>query len=142
MSPGDEVMIPQLQQVGVVAGPVGEQGEVQVQVGQIRITAKISDLRLEKKAEKTKKDTPVKIPLVSKSANISPSKDLRGLTLDEAVLEVDKYLDEAVIAGLHEVSLIHGKGTGALRRGLNEFLKPIHRFQVSAWEERGKAVPG
>ncbi|HHX94532.1 MAG TPA: endonuclease MutS2, partial [Clostridia bacterium] len=143
LSPGDEVMIPQLQQVGVVAGPVGEQGEVQVQVGQIRITAKISDLRLEKKAEKTKKDTPVKIPLVSKSANISPSKDLRGLTLDEAVLEVDKYLDEAVIAGLHEVSLIHGKGTGALRRGLNEFLKThpqVTGFRLGGEGEGGSGV--
>jgi DNA mismatch repair protein MutS2 len=65
------------------------------------------------------------------------------LTLDEAILEVDKYLDEAVLAGLHEVSLIHGKGTGALRRGLNEYLKThpqVVGFRLGGEGEGGSGV--
>lgn len=143
LNSGDEVMIPLLQQVGVVTGPVGDQGEVQVQVGSIRITAKVSDLRLAKKAPDNKPVMMSKSPVVSKKAGITPSRDLRGLTLDEAVREVDKYLDEAVVAGLHEVSLIHGKGTGALRRGLNDFLKThpqVTGFRLGGEGEGGSGV--
>jgi len=143
LSEGDEVMIVPLQQRAVVAGPVGENGEVQVQVGQIRITANISDLRLANKADRSRKAEPVKVATVSRKVNISPSKDLRGLTLDEAILEVDKYLDEAVLAGLNEVSLIHGKGTGALRRGLNEYLKThpqVAGFRLGGEGEGGSGV--
>lgn len=143
LSEGDEVMISRLQQTGVVVSPVGEHGEVQVQVGQIRITVNISDLRLVKDREKSKPAEPLKGGVISRKANISPSRDLRGLTLDEAVLEVDKYLDEAVLAGLHEVSLIHGKGTGALRRGLNEFLKThpqVVGFRLGGQGEGGSGV--
>ncbi|OLA12348.1 MAG: hypothetical protein BHW14_05435 [Coprococcus sp. 43_8] len=49
--------------------------------------------------------------------------DLRGMTIGEAELEVDKFLDESVLSGLSEVSLIHGKGTGALRAGIHEYLR-------------------
>jgi len=49
--------------------------------------------------------------------------DVRGMTLDEAVLETDKYLDDAFLSGLSEVYIIHGKGTGVLRAGIRDFLK-------------------
>jgi len=49
--------------------------------------------------------------------------DLRGLNVEEALDRVDKYLDDAVIAGLHEVTLIHGKGTGTLRKAISEHLR-------------------
>lgn len=140
---GDEVMIGLLNQRGVVAGPVESNGEVPIQVGQIRITAKIGDLRLIQKAGKKKETPSPQVAMVSRKTNISPSKDLRGRTLDEAILEVDKYLDEAVLAGLHEVSLIHGKGTGALRRGLNEYLKThpqVVSFRLGGEGEGGSGV--
>ena len=143
LSVGDEVMIAKLQQTGIVAGPVGDHGEVQVQVGQIRITANISDLRVVEKAEKSKATDSVKVATMSRKVDISPIKDLRGLTVDEAIFEVDKYLDEAVLAGLHEVSLIHGKGTGALRRGLNEYLKThpqVVGFRLGGEGEGGSGV--
>ena len=143
LHPGDEVMIPQLQQAGVVAGPVGDQGDVQVQVGQIRISAKINDLRFLRRGQKNKEGTPFKGSLVSRKGSISPSIDLRGLTLDEAIMEVDKYLDQAVLSGLHEVSLIHGKGTGALRRGLNDYLKThsqVVGFRLGGEGEGGSGV--
>lgn len=141
---GDEVMVLPLNQAGVVVGPPGDQGEVQVLVGSIRITVKKSDLRLKKQgAESVKKEPVSGRASISRKAHISPSKDLRGMTLDEAVPEVDKYLDEAFIAGLHEVSLIHGKGTGALRRGLNEYLKThpqVTGFRLGGEGEGGSGV--
>lgn len=144
LNPGDQVMILPLNQAGIVAGDPGEHGEVQVQAGALRITVKMSELRLLKKAEKLISIAPsTGRAVVSRKANISPSKDLRGLTLDEAVLEVDKYLDEAFVAGLHEVSLIHGKGTGALRRGLKEYLKThpqVIGFRLGGEGEGGSGV--
>lgn len=145
LSPGDEVLITQLNQIGVVVGNVEDQGEVQVQVGHIRITVKKVDLRLVEgdRNNKRRVETPLKGAVISRKANISPSKDLRGLTLDEAVSVVDKYLDEAVLAGLHEVTLIHGKGTGALRRGLNEYLKThphVIGFRLGGEGEGGSGV--
>ena len=55
--------------------------------------------------------------------NVDRELDVRGLAQDEALPEVDRYLDEATLAGLHEVSIIHGKGTGTLRMGIQRHLK-------------------
>lgn len=147
LSPGDEVKIIPFDLTGVVAEAAGEEDEeVQVQAGPIRITVKLSDLRLTKKgAQDKEREMPkgVRGGIVSRKANISPSIDLRGMTLDEAALEVDKYLDEAFVAGLHEVTLIHGKGTGALRRGLNEFLRThpqVAGFRLGGEGEGGSGV--
>ena len=66
-----------------------------------------------------------------KAMNIKTEIDLRGLTIEEAEIEVDKYLDDAKIAGLNSVVLIHGKGTGALRSGLQQFLRAHHFVKSS-----------
>ena len=52
--------------------------------------------------------------------------DVRGRAIDEALPEIDRYLDEAMLAGLHEVNIIHGKGTGVLRTGVQRHLKDAH----------------
>lgn len=64
---------------------------------------------------------------LEKAKGISPEVDLRGLTVEEAMDKLDKYLDDAFIAGLKEVRVIHGKGTGALRQGLQPYFKQ-HRL--------------
>ncbi|MBI1807266.1 MAG: endonuclease MutS2 [Ignavibacteria bacterium] len=69
--------------------------------------------------------------------------DLRGMYGDEAISAIDKFLDDAVLAGLHRVDLIHGKGTGALRRKINEYLKKnssIKSFRLGEWNEGGTGV--
>jgi len=58
-----------------------------------------------------------------KTGSVKLELDIRGHNIEEATEKADKYIDEAVIAGLHEVSLIHGKGTGVLRKGIHDFLK-------------------
>ena len=58
-----------------------------------------------------------------KKTTASLETDVRGMTLDEAILVVDKFIDDSYISGLHEVTIIHGKGTGVLRAGISDFLR-------------------
>jgi DNA mismatch repair protein MutS2 len=66
--------------------------------------------------------------------------DLRGMTGDEAIPLVDKFIDAAILAGLHRVDVIHGKGTGALRRRVTEFLANhprVRSYRLGEWNEGG-----
>ena len=66
---------------------------------------------------------------VSKAREMSPEVDLRGLMVEEALERVDKFLDDAVLAGLPQVRIIHGKGTGALRKAVTEALRHDRRVE-------------
>ena len=68
---------------------------------------------------------------MSKSLSISPEINLLGKTVDEACAELDKYLDDAAIAHLETVRIVHGKGTGALRQGIHKYLK--RNRHVRSW---------
>jgi len=73
-----------------------------------------------------------------KSGTVRTEIDIRGYNIEEAVVKVDKYIDDAVIAGLHEVSIIHGKGTGALRKGVQDFLRThahVDSFRLGRYGE-------
>jgi DNA mismatch repair protein MutS2 len=66
--------------------------------------------------------------------------DLRGMTGDEALPMVDKFIDDAILAGLHRIDVIHGKGTGALRRRVTDFLSThprVRSFRLGEWNEGG-----
>ena len=79
----------------------------------------------------------------SKSKTISTEIDLRGLNIEEAIVDVDKYLDDSYIAGLNEVHIIHGKGTGALREGISSYLKRhrhVKSFRIGNYNEGGDGV--
>ena len=60
-----------------------------------------------------------------KAATISPEINLLGLTVSEAIAELDKYLDDAYLSNLNQVRVIHGKGTGALRKGIHQYLRKV-----------------
>ena len=69
--------------------------------------------------------------------------DLRGLTLDEALMKTERYLDDAIMAGIPSVTLIHGKGTGVLRRGIHKMLQErsnIKAYRVGNMDEGGIGV--
>lgn len=94
-------------------------GSVYVQAGVVKLNVPLTDVSSAKSEKKVKS-----IGGFKKSGEApGMSVDLRGMTLDEAVMEADMYLDEAFLAGLNEVLLIHGKGTGVLRNGLRQYLK-------------------
>jgi len=113
------VLVHSLGLKGIVLETVGKD-EFLVQVGIMKSKMARSDLQLleeEKPAERI--ITRVK----SNRETIRTELDLRGQNVEEAILAIDKYLDEAVLAGLHQVRIIHGLGTGALRKGVREYLQ-------------------
>ena len=80
---------------------------------------------------------------ISKSKNISPELNVIGLNVDEAISVVDKYLDDAYISSLTSVRIVHGKGTGALRKGIQEFLKThklVKNFRLGTFGEGDAGV--
>ena len=110
-------------QKGTVITPPDKNNETLVQAGIIKINVHLTNLRLIEDQEQSLQKTGIGRLGISKAKNINTELDLRGMTLDAAVEQVDKYLDDASISGLHEVSIIHGKGTGALRSGIHQYLK-------------------
>lgn len=131
LKPGDTVLIVNLNQRGSVLSVPDKNGEVQVQAGIIKINVHISNLKLVDEQKQQIQRTGMGKIGVSKAQSMRTEIDLRGMLLDEAIDVVDKYLDDASIAGMGEVTLIHGKGTGALRAGLQQHLK--HSPHVKAF---------
>lgn len=133
---GDVVEIVSLGQSGEVLKPQDADGNVLVQAGAMKIKVKLADLRLVPKAKKEqsqkgkKKDARSFVGYVSKKADVKTEIDLRGMTLEEALLDADRFLDDAYMAGLNQVSIIHGKGTGVLRAGIADMLRR-HRLVKS-----------
>lgn len=120
---GDTVLIVNLNQKGTVLSVIEKEGEAMVQAGIMKINVKLTNLKLvDEQKNVIDKFGSSKIK-VDKSKSVSLECDVRGLMLDQAIDVVDKYLDDAAITGLHEVTIIHGKGTGALRAGLHQFMK-------------------
>ncbi|SHJ85634.1 DNA mismatch repair protein MutS2 [Geosporobacter subterraneus DSM 17957] len=140
---GDTVHILTLNQKGSVATLPDHNGDLTVQVGIMKVNVNMNHLRLEKEEkEKVSKTGTGKI-MKSKSQSIQSSLDLRGQMLEEALLNTDKYLDDAYIAGLREITIIHGKGTGVLRDGIKQLLKGhkhVKSYRDGAYGEGGTGV--
>ena len=119
--PGDSVEIVHLGTRGTVLAPADRNGEVQLQAGILKMKAHISQLRL------LEPEKPVQSRVLNKASAARPAVpmevDVRGMNLEEALNAVDTYLADATLAGLNEVSIIHGKGTGVLRAGIQRHLK-------------------
>jgi DNA mismatch repair protein MutS2 len=124
-----------------------ESGEVQeiqgkfafVLCGNARLRIALTELRKEHKPPKTYTTPSTSIPTPEASNEI----DLRGLLGDEAIVQVQIFLDNAYAAGLHRVDIIHGKGTGALRKKIGEFVKShphVKSFRLGEWNEGGSGV--
>jgi len=108
----------------------------------MKISANIKDLRALNGSAGTEKRKPSKkMNLNLKS--VSSSIDLRGMDSEEAIYDVDKYLDEAYLAGLNEVTIIHGKGTGVLRKAITDMLKHnshVKNYRLGEYGEGGSGV--
>ncbi|HHY72776.1 MAG TPA: endonuclease MutS2 [Bacillus bacterium] len=135
--PGDEVKVVSLDQKGHIVEKISDD-EYQVQIGILKMKVKEKDL------EYSSRPTPVASkPLATirgSDHHVKPELDLRGERFEDAILIVEKYIDDALLAGYPSVSIIHGKGTGALRKGVHDFLKN-HRH-VKAYRLGGIAEGG
>ena len=123
---GDTVKVLSLNLKGTVSTLPDAKGNLFVQMGILRSQVNIRDLE---KLDDTvitggnfSKTGSGKIKM-SKSASVSTEINLLGKTVDEAIMELDKYLDDAYIAHLPSVRIVHGKGTGALRKGVHNYLR-------------------
>ncbi len=122
LRPGEMVHCFSLRQRGQVLAEPSD-GRVQIQVGVIRTTVPLYDLaRVEDEARAAERSN-VGQMATAKAQAISNELDLRGHTVDEALDAVEKYLDDASLAGLKKVFIIHGKGTGALRQAVGSYLR-------------------
>ncbi|MBB5172685.1 endonuclease MutS2 [Texcoconibacillus texcoconensis] len=118
--PGDEVKVLSLEQKGHIVEQVSDK-EYEVQLGIMKMKVPKKDLQYIDRPKPIEKK-----PLATvrgSQQHVSAELDLRGERYEDAVLRVEKYIDDAVLAGLHQVSIIHGKGTGALRKGVQQFLE-------------------
>lgn len=121
---GDTVRIAGMGSEGNVLATPDSKGYVEIQTGSMKMRVKVSDLRLVEKKKEQKKDTFIKKNTESRMTAASDTRcDLRGMTVEEAIMTLDLFLDNMVMSGLSEVTIIHGKGTGALRAAVQQHLK-------------------
>lgn len=141
---GDSVEILGLGQSGEVVSKPDKKGDLLIQVGIMKINSNIKNLKLIKSKDDRKSEANIKSIIRNKSKqNIKREIDLRGTNIEEATMELDKYLDDAYIIGVEEVQIIHGKGTGALRKGIQEYLKRhkhVKTFRIGGYSEGGMGV--
>ncbi|SCJ55798.1 MutS2 protein [uncultured Clostridium sp.] len=138
---GMEAFLPSLNQRVIVISMPDNKGEVQVEAGIMKINVKLKDLRKVEvtPTKKEKKKRELKLNLKSVESRI----DLRGMDAEEACYRTDKYLDEAYMANLGEVTVVHGKGTGVLRKVINDMLKRhphVKSYRLGVYGEGGDGV--
>jgi DNA mismatch repair protein MutS2 len=122
LKPGDQVKVLTFGTEASVLSEPNSRGEVQLASGNMKFKAKLADLRLVRGAAPKEKTT-VHSKTGAMTRTVPLECDVRGMNLEEALGAVSQYLDEAVMAGLHEVSVIHGKGTGVLKAGIRQDLR-------------------
>ncbi|MCD8370277.1 MAG: endonuclease MutS2 [Clostridiales bacterium] len=129
---GDGVRVLSMNLKGTVSSLPDAQGNLFVQMGILRSKVNIRDLELIREnsvsgpgLENRRKGSGASGIKMSKASTVSPEINLLGMTVDEANAQIDKYLDDAYIAHLPQVRIVHGKGTGALRAGIHKHLKKL-----------------
>ena len=142
---GDKVKIVSMGLTGIVNSLPDNKGNMFVQCGIMRTKTNIADLILVEEEEITSKvlnRTGAGKIKMSKSFQVSPEINLLGQTVDEALAVLDKYLDDAYLAHLPSVRVVHGKGTGALRQGVHNYLKRVSYVQSFRLGEIGEGDAG
>jgi DNA mismatch repair protein MutS2 len=142
LRPGEEVYLPKFNQTGYVLSPPDSDGNVQVQVGIMKVNVPLKDLRRSEKTDPKKGHSRVAGVLLEKAREVAAELDLRGMYAEEALLLVEKYLDDAYLAGLSRVCLIHGKGTGSLRAAIHRELNGHRRVKSLRLGEQGEGGYG
>ena len=143
---GDTVYIKPLDQKGTILAIEKDGDSLSVQIGAMRTTVKISSCRFVSHNSQENISPPVtnqnrgSFGLMQKAATVRRSIDIRGMQVDEAELVCGKFIDDAQLSGLKQILIIHGKGTGALRKGVHDFLRlnnSVANFQFADQDEGG-----
>ena len=137
---GDSVRVLSLDKSGEVVQLIGND-RAKVQLGNITTTVPLRNLALINSPGE--RAPAARLAGYTPNDDISPEIHLRGMTVDEAMEALNRFLDSAVVAGLQQVYVIHGKGTGALRKGLTTFLKnhpEVASLRLGDWNEGGAGV--
>ena len=146
ISPGDIVYVTKLDQKGSVISVHGK--ELEVQLGAMKMNVKMSACKFVSKAPAETQSSPKTLPrnrkrkesFIGKVQEAHREIDIRGLMVNEAEVILGKFIDDSVMAGLSQVLIIHGKGTGALRKGIHEYLKRhrnVDNFNFADMSEGG-----
>lgn len=145
---GESVKVLSMNLTGTISSLPDSRGNVTVQMGILRSQVNISDLEIIEDVNPYAKKTMKRAGggsgiKMSKSMSVRPEINLLGKTVDEAVAELDKYLDDALLSHLSTVRVVHGKGTGALRKGIHEYLrrqKHVKSFHLAEFGEGDAGV--
>ena len=143
---GESVRVLSMNLTGTIRSLPDARGNVTVQMGILSSQVHISDLEIMEEqnpfSTSRKKHTGGGKIKMGKSLSVSPEINLLGRTVDEAVSELDKYLDDAILSHLNTVRVVHGKGTGALRKGIHEFLRRQKHVKSYHLAEYGEGDAG
>ncbi len=120
---GDRVLIADIDKQGDVLSLPDSDGYLFIQAGIIKTKVNIDNLRLVEQAQKKPDSSTGRRTLSRAKEPVRTELDLRGMTADEAVMELERFVDSAVLSGINIVTVIHGKGTGVLRRAVHDALR-------------------
>jgi len=136
LKPGETVELTMLGTKGTILSVPDGKGEAMVQAGIMKMKVHISQMRRVQEEKPKKKAPGGKVALAERS--VSMECDIRGMNVEEAILAVDLYLDNCIMNSLKQVQIIHGKGTGVLRSGIQAHLKKhkaVQEFRLGRYGE-------
>ena len=138
--PGEDVYVVGVEAEGEVLEPADSTGRVKVRVGNVTMVTDLEKLIRKSVSDKQAPKTKIRTDYAPEPGM---ELDIRGTTFEEAEPLIEKYLDDVTIAGLKQVTIIHGKGTGALRRKVQDYLSKNHRVEshrLGNWNEGSSGV--
>mgnify|MGYP004463173277 FL=1 len=145
LSVGVDVLVKPFNMVGTILTMPNKSNEVMVQFGNTKTNVKVENLELVKKSDKLNNlNNNIKSNLTNhsriglKSKSVSPEINVIGLTVEDAIFAIDKYLDDCYLANLPNARIVHGKGTGKLREGIHAFLRKhphVKSFRLGTFGE-------
>lgn len=140
---GLQVYIPSLEQEATIISLPDKNGNVTIQSGIMKLNLHYSNIEKIKEKKEVNKVKSATTRSTNKSSSITTEINLLGMTVDEAISVLEKFLDDAYLAGLHEVRIVHGKGTGLLRKGVQNYLRSnpyVETFRLGIYGEGDSGV--
>ncbi len=145
---GDTVLLADIGKTAVVTKLEDKKGNIEVMLGVMKMRTPLSNIRLCGKNDSSAKAKPRNVPnkkehVFSAGASAQTRCDLRGMNIEEGIIELERYIDQSLRLGMSELTVIHGKGTGVLRKGIHEHLRKnrfVKSFRLGVYGEGENGV--